>query len=79
MSIGHGVLEAYRYCRPTKWFSRQGQAKNRMQVLTILLMSAFFHGKKNPIIFRMRELAIPINLALSKPNLARFIVYLLQK
>lgn len=83
MSIEPMVLEV-----PTgiagqpEWFSRQEAGQEQDAGAHNSAYECFLSWEKNKILSfsRMREkLAIPINLALSKPNLARFIVYLLQK
>lgn len=83
MSIEPMVLEV-----PTgiagqpEWFSRQEAGQEQDAGAHNSAYECFLSWEKKKILSfsRMREkLAIPINLALSKPNLARFIVYLLQK
>ena len=65
-----------------EWFSRQEAGQEQDAGAHNSAYECFLSWEKKKILSfsRMREkLAIPINLALSKPNLARFIVYLLQK
>ena len=64
-----------------EWFSRQEAGQERDAGAHNSAYECFLSWEKKILSFsRIREkLAIPINLALGKPNLARFIVYLLQK